>query len=141
MGITKFNNMKNNNIILPSNKKFGIFFSLVFLIAALFFWFTQNNLFFYLFLFLAFIFLTLSFTKPNSLKFLNQLWMNFGILLGKFVSPIVLGLIYFLIFTPISIIMKLFGRDELKLKIKTKKTHWLRRTETKLDSDSFTNQF
>ena len=133
--------MKKNNIILPSNKKFGIFFSLVFLIAAYFFWFTQNNFFFYLFLSLAFIFLTLSFTKPTSLKFLNQLWMNFGLLLGKIVSPIVLGLIYFLIFTPMSLIMKLFGRDELKLKIKTKKTYWLMRTETKLDSDTFKNQF
>ena len=133
--------MKKNNIILPSNKKFGIFFSLVFLIAAYFFWFTQNNFFFYLFLSLAFIFLTLSFTKPTSLKFLNQLWMNFGLLLGKIVSPFVLGLIYFLIFTPMSFIMKLFGRDELKLKIKTKKTYWLSRAETKLDSDSFKNQF
>jgi len=133
--------MKNNNVTLPSNKKFGIFFSLVFLIASQFFWFTQNNLFFYLFLFLAFIFLILSYAKPNSLKLLNQLWMNFGLLLGKIVSPFVLGLIYFLIFTPMSFIMKLFGRDELKLKIKTKKTYWLSRTETKLDSDSFKNQF
>jgi len=133
--------MKNNNATLPSNKKFGIFFSLVFLIASQFFWFTQNNLFFYLFLFLAFIFLILSYAKPNSLKLLNQLWMNFGLLLGIIVSPVVLGLIYFLIFTPMSFIMKLFGRDELKLKIKTKKTYWLSRTETKLDSDSFKNQF
>jgi len=67
--------------------------------------------------------------------------MNFGLLLGIIVSPVVLGLIYFLIFTPMSFIMKLFGRDELKLKIKTKKTYWLSRTETKLDSDSFKNQF
>ena len=64
----------------------------------------------------------------------------FGILLGMIVSPIILGLIFFLIFTPLAISMRLFGRDELSLNIKEKKTHWKKYNET-INNETFKFQF
>ena len=139
MGVNKFK-MKKNEINLPSNKKFGFFFSFLFFIASLFSFFNENILLFNLFLFSGLIFLIITLFRPVKLKFLNQLWMNFGLILGKIINPIVLGLIYFLLITPIAIMMRLFGRDELKLK-KIKKTYWLSRSEIKFDANTFKNQF
>jgi len=50
--------------------------------------------------------------------------MRFGLFIGLIVSPIVLGIIYFTLFTPISLVMKMFGRDELRLKISFRQSHW-----------------
>ena len=66
--------------------------------------------------------------------------MKFGVLLGMIVSPIIMGIIYFVIFTPIAIIMRLSGRDELRLRLKKQKTHWINR-KTLNEVDSFKNQF
>ena len=56
---------------------------------------------------------------------LNLLWFKFGILLGKIVSPVVMGIIFFLVVTPISIILKIFGKDVLNLKFNNNKTYWI----------------
>jgi len=66
--------------------------------------------------------------------------MRFGLLLGMIVSPIVLGLIFFALFTPIALFMRLFGRDELRLRLREKSTHWVRREET-TQTNSFKHQF
>ena len=66
--------------------------------------------------------------------------MKFGILLGMIVSPIVMGLIFFGLFTPIAMLMRLFGRDELRLSLKKKKTHWINRKSLK-EFDLFKKQF
>tara|TARA_Y100000741_G_C18176239_1_gene527361 strand:- start:673 stop:966 length:294 start_codon:yes stop_codon:yes gene_type:complete len=71
----------------------------------------------------------------------NRLWINFGILLGKIVSPIVLGTVFFLIFTPLAIVMRIFGRDELFLNLKEKESYWKIRASNEPDSESFKNQF
>ena len=67
--------------------------------------------------------------------------MLFGVLIGKIVSPIILGLIYFIMFTPISIITRLFGRDELNLRSKNSESSWKNREETIIEPESFKNQF
>ena len=67
--------------------------------------------------------------------------MRFGFILGMIVNPIVLGIIFFLTFTPISLIMRLFRRDELRLKIKKRSSHWKDRKEQNANIDLFKQQF
>jgi hypothetical protein len=66
--------------------------------------------------------------------------MRFGLLLGKLMNPIVLGIIFFGLFTPISILMRLCGRDELRLKLTHKSSHWITRSDH-ASSESFKRQF
>ena len=78
--------------------------------------------------------------KSDALLPLNKLWMYFGILLGMIVSPIVLGIVFFGLFTPIAMFMRLSGRDELRLKLTQKASHWISRSEP-IKSESFKHQF
>ena len=91
--------------------------------------------------FITLAFISVTFFKADLLLPLNKLWMRFGHLIGLIVSPIVLALMYFGIFTPIAIITKLFGRDELKLKFMSKQTHWISRESANLIQDNFKQQF
>jgi hypothetical protein len=132
--------MNFSDINLPSNRKFGFFFSFVFLLVFVYFFLKQSVFITYLFGSLSLLFFILSIVKANILLPINKLWMRFGILLGMIVSPIILGFIFFFIFTPLAISMRLFGRDELNLHIKEKKTHWKKYNET-IDNESFKFQF
>ena len=78
---------------------------------------------------------------PGKLSFFNWLWFKLGLIIGKVVSPIVLGAIFFGIFTPIAVFMRILRRDELKLKISGNKSYWLERSPSELESDSFKNQY
>ena len=130
----------DQNIKLPSNQKFGYFFTLVFTIIAIYFYFKEINILFYTSgVISVFLFLITSF-RANILKPLNKLWMKFGLILGKIINPIVMGIIYFFIFSPIGILMRLFGRDELGLRLKNKKTYWIKRNKD-LQTNSFKKQF
>ena len=71
---------------------------------------------------------------------LNKLWMRFGLLLGMIVSPIVLGVVFFVVFTPIAFVMRLSGRDQLRLKFRERQSYWIKRDASVL-ADSFKNQF
>ena len=131
---------KFSEIELPSNKKFGYFFTLIFTIITGYFFVNKS-------LNLAYIFATISTTlffitivKADLLLYPNKLWIRFGLLLGMIISPIVLGVLFFILFTPTAILMKLFGRDELRLKFKKNMSYWIMR-ENQIDSDSFSNQF
>ena len=125
---------------LPSNRKFGFFFTVVFLVASGYFYMKTNTIGLYTFGGLAIISLLITIIKAELLLPLNKLWMSLGHLIGMFVSPIVLGLIFFGIFTPIGFIMRIFGRDELQLKFQEKRSYWIKR-ETALDPNSLKNQF
>jgi len=72
---------------------------------------------------------------------LNKAWFLLGHALGKVVNPIILGIIFFGLLTPIALIARLFGRDELKLRRSDSKTYWIKPTDTNTDSESFKNQF
>ena len=133
-------NMKFSEIELPSNRKFGIFFTFVFAVAAAYFYNSDIMTWAYLFSATSLIFLVITLVKDELLLPLNKLWMRFGLLLGIIVSPIVLGIIFFGLFTPIATLMRLSGRDELKLKFSRKGSHWISRSEP-IKSDSFKNQF
>ena len=83
------------------------------------------------------IFLLLTIIKPKKLHILNKVWMKFGFILGKFISPIILGIIFFGLFFPISIIFKLTKRDELKIvKVKNESLWKYRKVKT-----NFSKQF
>lgn len=132
--------MKFSEIELPSNRKFGFFFTLVFALAAGYLFSLANMAWACVFFAAALMFLVVTLFKSEALLPLNKLWMHFGGLLGTIVSPIVLGVIFFCLFTPIAISMRLFGRDELKLKFAQKTSHWIKRNEP-IKSESFKNQF
>ena len=132
--------MKFTEVKLPTNRKFGFFFTFIFLIAAGYFYKGSFMSAAYGFATLAIVFLLATLVKADILLPLNKLWMRFGLLLGMIVSPIVLGLIFFAMFTPIAFLMRLFRRDELRLKFKKQNTHWIQR-DTLMRRDSFKNQF
>ena len=133
-------NKINNIIELPSNRKFGYFFTIIFFIVSTYFYFKGAIIAFYISGIISIVFLLITSFKANILEPINKLWMKFGLILGKFISPIVMGTIFFLIFTPIAILMRLFGRDELLLRFKKKPSYWTKRNEDIL-SKSFRNQF
>ena len=132
--------MKFSEIELPSNRKFGFFFTFVFAAAATYFFYSANVNWTYVFIAAALIFLLITLIKSDALLPLNRLWMCFGLLLGMIVSPIILGIIFFGLFTPIAMLMRLSGRDELRLKFSQKGSHWISRGET-VNSESFKHQF
>ena len=132
--------MKFDDIKLPSNKKFGYLFSAIFLIAATFFLYLNNKSIGYIFIILALLFLITTIINANLLLPLNKVWMSFGLLLGKIISPIVLGVIFFGLFTPYSFIMSIIGRDELNLKYTKKESHWIYRSQA-IQQTNFKKQF
>ena len=87
---------------------------------------------------LAIIFLILGLLNSSILSPLNKIWFKFGILLGGFVSPIVMGVVFFAIVTPTSLIMRVLGKNLLNLKKKNKKTYWIERSKIK---SKMKNQF
>jgi len=129
-----------STIEIPSNKKFGFFFSFIFFITAFYFFLKDQILTTYVFLVLAITFLTITFVKANALLYLNKLWLRLGLLLGIIMNPIILGVIFFGLFTPYSLVMRLFGRDELKLKLKKKKSYWITRKNL-IHQNNFKQQF
>ena len=132
--------MKFSEIELPSNRKFGFFFTFIFVVAAAYFYYSANLTWTYVFIAAALAFLIVTLIKSDALLPLNKLWMRFGFLLGMIISPLVLGLIFFGLFTPIATLMRYSGRDELRLKLSNKSSHWISRSEP-IKSDSFKNQF
>ena len=132
--------MKDLKIKLPSNKKFGYFFTFLFALVTTYFFVNGKEAWAYFFLSFVAIFFIITITKAEILLPLNKIWMRFGLVLGLIVSPLVLGLIFFCIFTPLAFLMRLSGRDELRLKIKNKTSHWIPRDELR-QGDFFKRQF
>ena len=132
--------MNVGNLNLPSNRKFGFFFTFVFWGTAAYLYYTENITWAYAFITISLSFLIITLVKSDVLLPLNKLWMRLGLLLGIIVSPIVLGIIFFGLFTPIAILMRLSGRDELKIKFYKKSSYWITRSEP-INSNSFKNQF
>ena len=121
-----------------SNKSFGILFFLVFLGLGLWPLTNDNSPNIYLII-ISIIFLILGLLNSKLLSPLNSFWIKFGELLGKIIAPVVMAIIYFLILTPISLMVRLFGKDLLGLKFsKQLKTYWIKR---KKDLGSMDKQF
>ena len=112
-----------------SNRSFGILFFVVFLIISLWPLKDGNTLNFY-FLVASIIFLILGVFNSRLLSPLNKAWIKFGEILGLIIAPIVMGIVYFVILTPVSLIVRLFGKDLLGLKLlKKNETYWIKRNK------------
>ena len=129
------NNINSKSI--SSNKSFGIVFFVVFLIVALYPLLENESVRLWSII-LSAIFLILGILDSKFLTPLNKIWFKFGILLGSIVSPIVMGVVFFAIVTPTSIIMKVLGKNLLNLKKDDKKTYWIARSKIK---SKMKNQF
>jgi hypothetical protein len=87
-------------------------------------------------------FLLVALTAPSLLAPLNRLWTRFGLLLHKIVSPLVLGIMFFLVITPIGVVMRAFGKDPLRLKFdKGSASYWIARDPPGPTADSLKDQF
>ena len=119
-----------SNIKAGSNRSFGIVFFVVFFIIGIYPILNDGDIRFWS-IFISLIFLLLGIKNSRSLTPLNIIWFKFGMFLGKIVSPLIIGLIFFLVVTPTGIIMKILGKDLLKLKKNNKKSYWIDRTNFK----------
>ena len=126
-----------DDIKISSNRSFGIVFFIVFLLIALYpltysqdirVWSTIISI----------IFLVLGLLNSKILTPLNKLWFKFGIFLGKIISPIIMGIIFFLVVTPIGLLMRLLGKDLINLKYNNNKSYWI---EKKGPKSKMKNQF
>jgi len=127
--------MKKN--ILPSNRNFGIVFTIVFLIISFWPLFKGGDIRYWS-LIISFIFFALALINSKILMPLNKIWMKFGLLLGKVVSPIVMGFIFFFVVTPTGILMRIFGKDLLNLKKNNQNTYWIKKDNK---NNNMKNQF
>ena len=129
--------MNRNKLKMSSNKSFGIVFFVCFLIISLFPLFKDGNIRIWAIV-TAITFLILGLLNSPFLNPLNKIWFKLGILLGSFVSPIVMGVVFFVIVTPTSLIMKVLGKNLLNLKRDNKRTYWIERSKIK---SKMKNQF
>ena len=133
-------NFYHSDIKLPSNRNFGFFFTFVFFILSFFLYFNYSSIWTYIFGLIGVVFFIVTVIKDEALLPLNIMWMKFGFLLGMIVNPLIMGVIFFGLFTPTAILMRIFGRDELKLSFKKKNSYWVYR-ESLAQNVSFKNQF
>ena len=129
--------MEDKKIKIGSNKSFGVIFSIVFLIIALYPLLNGNSIRIWSVI-LSLIFFILGLLNSNILFPLNRIWFKFGIILGGIVSPIIMGLVFFLVVTPTSLILRLFKKDVLSLKKNESMTYWIKKLDKK---SKMKNQF
>ena len=121
-------NKNNSQVKIGSERSFGFVFSFVFLIVACFPLLVDGGELKTWSLLAAVVFLFLAISIPQILKPLNILWFKFGFLLGKFVTPIIMAAMFFIVITPTGIILRLFNKDVLSLKInKLSDSYWVKR--------------
>ena len=120
-----------------SNKNFGIVFFVFFILIG--FWPLLNDQSYRLWaIIISFIFLILGLINSKFLTPLNILWFKFGLFLGKIVSPIVMGIIFFVVVTPTGVLMRMMNKDPLNLKFNNNKSYWIKKNEPK---SKMKNQF
>ena len=118
--------MKHKNIKISSNRSFGFVFFVVFFVISLWPILSENEIRIWSLL-ISFIFLALGLINSNLLTPLNKIWIKFGIFLGNFFAPIVMGIIFFLVVTPTSIIMKILKKYLLNLKKNNNDSYWIQK--------------
>ena len=128
---------KMNEINISSNKSFGIIFFIFFLLISLYPIINEENIRIWS-LIVSLIFLILGIKNSIILSPLNKLWFRFGLLLGRIISPIIMGVIFFLVVTPTGLLMRLFNQDLLKLKFNKNQSYWIAKNDPK---SKMKNQF
>ena len=126
-----------DDIKISSNRSFGIVFFIVFLLIATYPLLNGNDVRVWSLL-ISFGFLILGLINSKILSPLNKLWFKFGLILGKIISPLIMGIIFFVVVTPIGIVMRVLKKDLLNLKYNQKETYWIKKTGPK---SKMKNQF
>ena len=126
-----------DEIKLGSNRSFGIVFFIVFILIAFYPLINQGEVRIWSIVISLFFFI-LGIANSKILTPLNRIWFKFGLFLGKIISPIIMGIIFFLVVTPIGLIMRLFGKDVINLKFDSNKSYWIEKNEPK---SKMKNQF
>ena len=119
-----------DEIKISSNKSFGIIFSIFFLLISLYPLINNENIRYWS-LIISVIFLILGLLNSNLLLPLNKIWFKFGILLGKIISPLIMSIIFFLVVTPIGLIMRMIKKDLLNIKFTNNDSYWIEKTDPK----------
>tara|TARA_Y100001970_G_C13821234_1_gene645002 strand:+ start:327 stop:713 length:387 start_codon:yes stop_codon:yes gene_type:complete len=118
----------SKKIKISSNRNFGFVFCIVFLIIGLWPLLSLNEVRYWSII-ISIIFLILGLLNSKVLGPLNKIWFYFGITLGKIISPLIMGIIFFFVVTPIGILMRLFKKDILRLKKNKEKSYWIQRNK------------
>ena len=126
-----------DEIKISSNRSFGIVFFIVFFLIAIYPLLNDGNIRIWS-LIISLSFLILGLLNSKILKPLNKIWFKFGLLLGKIISPLVMGLIFFIVVTPIGLLMRLINKDLLNLKFNETKSYWIEKNGPK---SKMKNQF
>jgi hypothetical protein len=126
-----------DDLKISSNRSFGIVFFIVFILIAFYPLINQEEIRIWSVL-ISLLFLILGIINSKILTPLNKVWFKFGILLGKIISPIVMGLIFFLVVTPIAFLMRMLNKDLLNFKFSKNNSYWIEKTDPK---SSMKNQF
>lgn len=126
---------------LPPNDRFGYLFATISALAVGYFYWQEAIFWVVLFGIAATGFLLAARFAPGVLAPLNRLWFQLGLLLGRIVSPVVLGIIFFLMISPVALLTRLFGRDPLLMKRRAAVSYWIERNPPGPKPDSFKNQF
>ena len=126
-----------DDIKIGSNRSFGIVFFIVFLLIAFYPLINQGEIRIWSAL-ISLLFLILGIINSKILTPLNKVWFKFGIFLGKLISPVVMGIIFFLVVTPVGLIMRILGKDVLNLKYNKSKSYWVEKNGPK---SKMKNQF
>ena len=113
-----------------TNKSFGIVFFIVFFLIGIYPLFNEHNIRIWSIL-TSLVFLILGLLNSKILTPLNKLWFKFGLLLGKIISPLIMGIIFFLVVTPIGLFMRMLGKDLLNLKKNSNNSYWIEKTDPK----------
>jgi len=126
-----------DDLKISSNRSFGIVFFIVFILIAFYPLINQGEIRIWS-VFISLLFLILGIINSKILTPLNKVWFKFGIFLGKIISPIVMGLIFFLVVTPIAFLMRILKKDLLNLKFSKNNSYWIEKTDPK---STMKNQF
>ena len=128
--------------VLPQNRTFGLVFTGIFFLLAAYNW-SKDSAPIYSLTFggLAIVFLLTTVIAPKILAPLNKAWYQLGLLLGRVVSPLVLGVLFFIVITPVALFMRLIGRDALRIKKQHVNSCWILRNPPGPNPESFKDQF
>ena len=126
-----------SDVKISSNRSFGIVFFVVFLLIAFYPLTNQADIRNWSVI-ISLIFLFLGLLNSKLLTPLNKIWFKFGIFLGKIVSPLIMGLIFFAVVTPIAFLMRILKKDLLNLKFSKNNSYWIEKSGPK---SKMKNQF
>ena len=133
--------LRDESIQPSSNRSFGFVFAAVFALIGAFPLLSGDSVRAWS-LAIAITFLVAALALPSVLTGLNRIWLRFGLLLHRIVSPVVLGIMFFLVVTPTGLLMRLLGKDPLRLRYEeTASTYWIDRTPPGPAPESLDRQF